>query len=46
MSAYWTITKSATGNNMDANNYGMDTNCAGMSPSAMMQTAENVMSVS
>jgi hypothetical protein len=46
MSALWGYTKSKTAGNAYANNWGMSTNCAGMSSDAMMQTAQNVMLVS
>ncbi|KAF8590557.1 hypothetical protein K439DRAFT_1508285 [Ramaria rubella] len=43
MQTLWGYTKNQTGSDAYANNWGMSTNCAGMTPDAMMQTAENVM---
>lgn len=43
MTALWGYTKSKTSSDAYANNWGMSTDCSGMTPDAMMQTAENVM---
>lgn len=42
MGAMWSYTKTKTAGNPYADNWGMNTNCAGMTQDAMMQTAQNV----
>lgn len=46
MGALLNMTQTQTAGNLYASGWGMNTNVAGMSSDAMMQTAENVMSVS